>query len=161
MAIVKGDRIGVSQRLSRCTPEAQTAYAHLISTVPDSFGRFTLNVWTIVVRLFPTRDDERQIVRLSRKWRRYLAEYEEQQLIRTWQADGRTFAEVTNHHPSGNLYHRTPEPPWSKHEHNGACLPHAIHRARDVGNMKEADRLVAVLQEIRRRARAKREASGP
>ena len=59
-------------------------------------------------------------------------------LWQTWHVDGVTFAEFHNFEATGNQYHRTPEPPWSKHEHNGRCAKVAIARMREWGDAEGA-----------------------
>jgi hypothetical protein len=62
-------------------------------------------------------------------------------LWQTWHVDGVTFAEFHNFEATGNQYHRTPEPPWSKHEHNGRCAKVAIARMREWGDAEGAREL--------------------
>jgi len=146
--VVKGDRIGESQKLNRCSIEAHVAYAAFVAVVPDDFGRFRATVFSIVERMFPRREDRRQLERKVALW---LKEWEAHDLLRTWTCDGVTFGEVTNWKPTGNAYHRSPEPPWSTHEHRGFCLRSAISRSRDWSDPQETENLVLRLNELRRR----------
>lgn len=140
MAIVKGDRIGESRRLNSRSIDAQTFYAHMVSVVPDDFGRFRLSAAHIFVRMYPRREPTpRDLKRVERM----LSELGggDAPLWKTWHVDGVTFAEFHNFEATGNQYHRTPEPPWSKHEHNGRCAKVAIARMREWGDSEGAQEL--------------------
>lgn len=148
MPVVRGDRIGLSGKLSRCSTDAQTAYAHLVAAVPDDFGRFPVRWLPIMARLYPNLDDARRIGRVVTKWKARFAEYEREGLIRTWVVDGVTYAEFSGFVSTGNHWHRTPEPDWSSHRHGKRCLRTAIHSARASKQVEVADGLSIQLKEL-------------
>lgn len=129
MPVVKGERIGESRKLNRCSVAAHVAYAAFVAAVPDNFGRFRASPSSIAERMFPRREDDRWlIVRSIRSW---LKEWHVFGLVRLWDCDDVTFGEVTNWTATGNTHHRTPEPPWSTHEHVGFCCNAGLARARE------------------------------
>jgi hypothetical protein len=151
VGIVRGDRIGESERLNRCSLETQTFYALFVGVVPDDFGRFRLSPGHIALRMFPRREPTGRVLR---KVKQHLAEMESQELLRTWDADGQAFAELTGFHATGNIWHRTPEPPWSTHRHGNACVHSAMARAREWGDRTEVENLSNQIKEIRERSRS-------
>jgi hypothetical protein len=160
VAIVRREGVTHSGKLNRCSTEAQIAYAHFITTVPDDFGRFVCNYFLIVTHMYPRRDDEKTVVKWSRAMRGIVAEWIREGLVRTFEIDGSTFGELTNWEPVGNTSHRTPEPPEAigapqgrKHEHNGRCLATAIRYARLYNQNEEAEILSNRLKELRDRGR--------
>lgn len=153
MGIVRGDRVGESQRLNRRPVEAQDFYAALVASVPDDFGRFRLSASHVSLRMYPRREPSPGLLKRVNRLLGQLGQGvdEDGGLWASWEVDGVTFAELRNWKASGNRYHRTPEPPDSAHEHQGACLSTAIHRAREWGALDEAERLSRRLKEIRDR----------
>jgi hypothetical protein len=131
MAVVRGDRIGESVKLNSCSVEAQTFYAAFIAAVPDDFGRFRLSPVRIWVRMFPRREPTAANLR---KTGRLVAELRSAKLFEVWTVDGVEFAEMTGWKPTGNLYHRTPEPIGSVHVHSKRCGTTAMARAREWGD---------------------------
>lgn len=148
MAIVRSDRVKESQKLNRCGREAFWAYSHWLKELPDDYGRFRANPKLIASHLAPRRKDISPAV-----CARILAEYIAEELVQTWEVDGEVFGEFTKFRPRGNRYHRTPEPPWSEHHHQGTCAATAAHRAREWGDTAEAERLSLLIKEIRDRKR--------
>jgi hypothetical protein len=151
MPVVKGDRIGESQRLNMRSVEAQDFYAHFVtSKILDDFLRFRLQTSAIVSTMYPRRELTAALIRRAQRLIEELGTGE-LPLWRTWVVDGITFAELTTGKARGNRYHRTPEPPWSDHAHSGACVPTAIHRAREWGFLEIAEALSLQLKKIRER----------
>lgn len=148
MAVVRGDRIGESQSLNRCSLEAQEFYALFISSVPDDFGRYRHSPAHVAMAMYPRREPTQAVLR---RVTRMLAELQREELVATWETDGVTFGQIARWKATGNRYHRTPEPPKSSHVHGGGCLPTAIHRAREWGFNDEAVRLSLLLKELRER----------
>jgi hypothetical protein len=155
MPVIRREEVTHSPKLHRCSPEAQSGYAHFSATCPDDFGRVVLNVFTLVGQMFPRRDDEETFLRLARAWKGHLEEYEREGLIRTWEVDGVKFGELVDFAVTGNTWHRTPEPGWSGHEHNGRCIKSAINKARIYGFHDEAKALSIKLKELRERAKVR------
>lgn len=150
MAVVRGDRIAESARLNVRSVEAQEFYALFVSRIPDAFGRFRLNLAQIIGEMYPRRE---LTGRLLSRVRRLMGELGggENPLWLTWECDGVTFGEMWNWRPTGNCYHRTPEPPWSAHEHNGACFPTAIYRAKAWRDGAEVEKLSNAFKDLRER----------
>jgi len=146
MGVVRGDRIRESQKLNQVSLEAFFAYALFVDVLPDDFGRFRCNSKLAAGHLAPRREDVTADVVA-----RIFDEYERAGLIRAWEVDGARFAEFTGFRPRGNRYHRTPEPPWSDHEHRGRCLATAIHRAREWGDTASAESLSIRMKQLRDR----------
>ena len=152
MPVIRGDRIGESERLTARTPEAQDFYAHLIAAVPDDFGRFRLSTPHVTLRMYPRREPTPALLRRVGRLLHQLGAGE-RPLWSTWEVDGVRFAALHNWTPTGNRYHRTPEPPGSPHVHQGACLSTAIHRAREWGQLDVASALSRQLSNLRDRRR--------
>lgn len=152
MPVVRGERIGESERLNLRSPEAQDFYAHFVAVIPDDFRRFRLAPSQIAGVLYPRRVITSA---LRKRVERLLLELGtgERPLWKTWVVDGVTFAELATGKDRGNRYHRTPEPPWSIHHHQGACLATAIARVRDWGHPEELERLSLLMRQIRDRKR--------
>jgi hypothetical protein len=149
--VVRGDRIGESQRLNLRSVEAQDFYSHFVaSIVVDDFRRFRLAPSIIAGDMYPRRIITTAI---RRRVERFLEELGvgDLPLYKPWVVDGVTFGELTTGHDRGNRFHRTPEPPWTTHRHQGACLASAIARARDWGSSEEVARLSLLMKEIRGR----------
>jgi hypothetical protein len=150
MGVVRGDRIAESQKLNRCSVDAQDFYGRFVDLVPDDFGRFRRTVAHVFVRMYPRREPTPAALR---RVGHLMAELEREGLWAPWEVDGVTFAQLTNYTPTGNRWHRTPEPPGTFHVHQGACLPTAIHRAKEWGDLDGARALSIQLNEIRERRR--------
>lgn len=150
MPIVRGDKIGESHRLNLRTVDAQDFYAALVASVPDDFGRFRLSAPHITLRMYPRREPTAALLRRVGRLLNQLGEGE-LPLWRSWEIDGVIFAELYAFKPTGNRYHRTPEPPASEHVHQGACLSTAIHRAREWGQTQIAETLSKQLRHLRDR----------
>jgi len=132
MPVVRGDRAGESSRLNRCGPVSHALYAHFVASVPDDFGRYRHDAWTLTDRMFPRRQEEMlPLVRVA------LEEYLREGLVKVWTVDGVIFGELYGFHATGNRYHRTPEPPseagFPGHMHTGACVATALGQAKDWG----------------------------
>lgn len=128
MAIVKGDRIAESSKLNdraKVSKGAFWAYAYFVSALRDDFGRFRFSARSAVAKLTPRRPDVTEA-----EVKKFLREYKAADLIVTWEVDGATFGKWTGAVCTGNRFHSTPEPPGSKHEHNGYCLSTAIRQAK-------------------------------
>lgn len=152
VAVVLGDRIGDSRKLSSLPLEDQDAYARMVSTLPDAFGRFRLSWTTMIGRLYPRLEGGES--KAANRWRKVVARFLEVGLLREWELDGARFVEVVGFPPRRprspeETWHRTPEPPWSAHVHDGRCLPTAIARARDF--KLPSEELSARLKELRSR----------
>lgn len=122
MPVVKGDRIGESNGLNACSIEAQDFYARLIATAPDDFGRFRAVPLILAGKLYPRREPN---VAMFNRIRRMLDELERAGQFRCWETDGVRFAELVKWKPTGNRWHKTPEPPWddsAPHRHGSACI---------------------------------------
>jgi len=130
MPVVRGDRIGESTKLNLCSIEAQDFYTAFISRVPDDFGRYRHSPSHVFIRMYPRREPTQSMLR---RVARFLAEFTTQGLVRTWDVDGVTFGDVVKSRNTGNLFHRTPEPPWSDHTHSKRCGKTATARAREWG----------------------------
>ena len=152
MPVVRGDRIGESHRLNLRTVEAQDFYCALVAAVPDDFGRFRLSAPHVSLRMYPRREPTAALLRRVSRLLDQLGTGE-LPLWQSWEADGVRFAELHAFRPTGNRYHRTPEPPGSNHAHQGACLSTAIHRAREWAQDETAKTLSIQLKEIRDRGR--------
>jgi hypothetical protein len=152
MPIVRGDLIGESHRLNLRTVDAQDFYAALVASVPDDFGRFRLSAPHITLRMYPRREPTPALLRRVERLLKQLGEGE-LPLWRSWEVDGVIFAELYAFKPTGNRYHRTPEPPGSEHAHQGACLSTAIHHARKWGQLDVAEALSRQLRALRDRGR--------
>jgi hypothetical protein len=148
VGVVRGDRIGESRRLNRCSNEAQDFYAAFIAAVPDDFGRYRHSLLHIALAMYPRREPNPASLR---RIGRLLEELVRHHLVATWEVDGVTFGEIDKWKPTGNKYHRTPEPPASSHVHAGRCLATAIHRAREWGMLDEAHRLSLLFSRLRDR----------
>lgn len=159
MAIVRGDRIGESQSLNRCSIETQNFYALFISACPDDFGRYRHSPTHVAIAMYPRREATESV---TKKVKRLLAELAREGLVSIWELDGVTFGQIARWKPTGNRYHRTPEPPHSalaktpsdtaRHGHSGPCLATAINQARKWGMPQEAERLSLLMKEIRERS---------
>lgn len=151
MAVVRGDRIAESKKLNLCSFSAHVAYGTFVGCVPDDFGRFRATPTAIAERMFPRREaDRRKIEAAIRSW---LAEWSDDRgegaLVKLWTVDGVQWGEMTGWRQTGNLNHRTPEPPWSTHVHDGRCVTTALARAREWGDAAEVERLSLLLKKIR------------
>jgi hypothetical protein len=151
MAVVRGDRIAESKKLNLCSFAAHVAYGTFVGCVPDDFGRFRASPTAIAERMFPRREaDRRRIETAIRAW---LAEWSkdngEGPLIKLWSVDGVQWGEMTGWRATGNLQHRTPEPPWSEHQHDGRCATTALARAREWGSSGEVESLSFLIKKIR------------
>jgi hypothetical protein len=151
MAVVRGDRIAESKKLNLCSFSAHVAYGTFVGCVPDDFGRFRATPTAIAERMFPRREaDRRKIEAAIRGW---LAEWAEDHgagaLVKLWTVDGVQWGEMTGWKQTGNLNHRTPEPPWSVHEHDGRCVTTALARAREWGPRDDVEKLTLQLKRIR------------
>lgn len=146
MTVVRGDRAAESQTLNRCSFEAHLAYSAFVATVPDDFGRFRADPVKIALRMFPRRTGE--LRRIEHRIARWLAEWEREGAVLFWELDGVRFAQVAKWKPTGNTWHRTPEPPGSEHVHGGRCLKTAIARAVDWAQYEEAEKLRAALRKV-------------
>ena len=153
MAIVRGDRIGESRRLNTVSVEAQTFYAAFIASVPDDFGRFRVSPSHVAFRMYPRREPTRAILGMVG---RLMAELEAAGLWQAWAVDGVAFAQMAGWKPTGNLYHRTPEPPGTSHVHTGRCATTAVARADEWNQHEEAERLRLFINEMKRTAREQR-----
>lgn len=155
MALVKGDRIGESQRLNRCSVQAQDFYAAMIAAeVPDDFGRFRDSTQHVWIRMYPRREPTAAGLRRVKK---LMSELAAAGLWRTWDVDGVGFAELYNHPTRGNMYHRTPEPPASfyqlpkvPHKHSKRCANTALARAKEWGDLDSVSELLLLVKRIDR-----------
>jgi hypothetical protein len=157
VAVVKPEEIVIQQRLTKPIPGsdrpvsklAYFAYAFYSSRLRDDYGRFLYNARTATSKLAEQRPD----ITEAEVWKT-LEEYRAAGLLRTWEADGRTWAEWAKAVRTGNRFHGTPEPPpvensgspqaaedYAIHVHNASCLRTAIRQARGVGDLAEAERL--------------------
>jgi hypothetical protein len=152
VGVVRGDRIGDSRKLSECKPAEQDAYARLVATLPDDFGRFRLSWPLIVGAMYPRLEDSGKVRSAAERWKRFVGVFEARGLLRSWEVDGVRYAELTGWKPRKNpVYHRTPEPPWKGHEHTGWCLSSAITRQKNAGLHQIAADLSIQLKELRQR----------
>ena len=53
--------------------------------------------------------------------RKWLEEYRTVGLLALYESDGQIFAEWVNFQQHSRRFHRSPEPPWSTHEHSTRC----------------------------------------
>jgi len=161
MPVVRGDRIGESQKLNRCSVQAQDFYALFVSAVPDDFGRYRHSAAHVALALYPRREPTPGLLR---RVGRLLTELEREGLVRTWTLDDVVFGEVTGFTSCGNLYHRTPEPPWSNHTHTWRCGTTALARLREWGTRQDVADFALWLKELRQqspnRARTDRDTGG-
>lgn len=161
MGVVKGDRIGESQRINRCSIEAQEFYALLLSKAPDDFGRFRMSAMSVANALYPRREPTRALFRRVERLLNELAGGDEP-LLYVWETDGVKFAQFYKFQPRGNRLHRTPEPPAgpasaaSSHTHTAACASSARNQAAAWGILDEAERLGLLTKKLGSRKRAER-----
>lgn len=153
MPVIKGERIGESRKVNRRSVESQDFYALLVATVPDDFGRFRFSAAHVALRLYPRREPTPAILKRTKKLLDELATDVDGDggLVRTWEDDGIVWGEFTGFKSRGNRWHRTPEPPWSLHDHQGACLSTAIRQARDCGQRELSESLSMRLNQLRDR----------
>lgn len=155
MPVVYGDELAENAALSRRSPQAQDFYTAMVARpVPDNFGRFRVSASHIALWLYPRREVTAAIrARLERLLRELGTGLDENDVLwRTWVRDGVTFAEMATWRATGNVWHRTPEPPWSEHVHTVPCLPSAIRQARGWGYLEEARFLTRTLNDLRGRS---------
>lgn len=150
MAIVHSEKITESRRLNRCSAEASDFYTAMVGLgVPDDFGRFRDDAQFVHLKMYPRREPTPASLRrvASR-----MSELRKAGLWRTWDVDGVRFAEMYKWKPSGNLFHRTPEPPpaagWPVHEHSKRCARTGAARARDWGDISGLKVCLRLLNKI-------------
>jgi hypothetical protein len=150
VAVVRGDKIGESKRLNRCSVQASDFYAAMLAhEVPDDFGRFRDDAQFVHLRMYPRRE----LTPVSlRRVARLMSELQDAHLWRVWRVDGVRFAEMYKWKARGNLFHRTPEPPeapsWPVHEHSKRCARTGLARARDWGDDAGAKVCLNLLNKI-------------
>src|SRR6266536_2166569 len=108
MAIVRGDRIGESQKLNRRPAEVGEWYALFVKTVPDDFGRFRVSPGAIAIRMHPRREPTPGLLKRVKRMLEHLGKGADPEdvLFWTWEQDGVVFAEMTNWANTGNRYLR-------------------------------------------------------
>lgn len=113
----------------------------LLRTMPDHFGRFRACPLVVHFAVFPLREASCASLAHVRDSLEFL---ERNGIWRAWVIGGVRFGELIGERRTGRVAHSTPEPPWSKHQHTGACAPMAIRQARIWGAPPE------VISDLRR-----------
>jgi hypothetical protein len=147
MPVIRGDRIGESRRLNQRSIQAQTFYALFAAAVPDDFGRFRVSTQHIFLAMYPRREPTPRLLKWVLEMVHELGTGDDPLWI-SYEVDGQMFGEFVNWKPTGNLYHRAPEPPWSQHVHTKRCAKTAMARAKEWGQPQEVERLSNLINNL-------------
>jgi hypothetical protein len=119
--IVRGDRLAESERVNRLRLDHAGMWALVLSNprLVDDFGLLRWDAAFVVTALFPRRTPAP-----LRAVRSFMKAVEELGLVATFEVERVRFAEVwawSSTEPAKRRWHRSPLPPWRKHESTAVC----------------------------------------